>query len=124
MSKHLWREQTEVLQAKLSERYAVLMHSHLLFFHKEELDTTRHEYAEFVAKIVMTNFSLWERYSDYSWLAVDVLLRFVSKIQVDDVDLELTCYEKDLEILLRQEIKRYMTDPRTYRLQFEQRLTG
>ena len=100
------------------------MHSHLLFFHKEELDATRHEWAEFIAKIVISDTNLWDRYSDYSWLAVDVLLRFASKMQVDGVDLELPCHEKDLEILLRQEIKRYMTDPRTYKLQFEQRLTG
>lgn len=124
LSKYLWREQTEVLQAKLTDRYASLMHSHLLFFHKKELDATRHEWAEFIAKIVISDFSLWENYSDYSWLAVDVLLRFVSKMQMDDVDLELRCHEKDLEELLRQEIKRYMEDPRTYQLQFEQRLTG
>jgi len=124
LSKHLWREQTEILQAKLTDRYTALMHSHLLFFHKEELDATRHEWAEFTAKIVISDTNLWDRYSDYSWLAVDVLLRFVSKMQVDGVDLELPCHEKDLEILLRQEIKRYMTDPRTYKLQFEQRLTG
>lgn len=66
LSKHRWREQTEILQSKLTERYAALMRSHLLFFHKEELDATRHELAEFIAKIVMSDFSLWDRYSDYT----------------------------------------------------------
>lgn len=124
LSKYLWREQTEVLQAKLTERYAAQMHSHLLFFMKEELDTMQQKYAEFVAKIIMSNFSLWDRYSDYSWLAVDVLLRFFSKMQMEDVNLELPCHEKDLEKLLRQEIKKYVKAPRTYQLQFEQRLNG
>jgi len=124
LAKYQWRQQTEVLQSKLTERYSNLMQSHLLFFYKEELDDIRHSWAEFVAEVIIRNFIFWERYSDYSWLAVDVLFRFVSKMQVDDVNLELPCHEKDLEKLLRQEIKKYMTDPSAYQLQFEQRLTG
>ena len=85
---------------------------------------TRNEWAEFAAKVVMSNFIFWDRYSDYSWLAVDVLLRFVSKTQMDDVDFELRCHEESLEKLLRQEIKKHMDDPRSYQLEFRQILSG
>ena len=124
LSKHLWREQTEILQSKLTERYAALMHSHLLFFQKEEMDDVRQEWAEFVAKIIMSDFTLWDRYSDYSWLAVDVLLRFASDKQKNDLNFEAFDDEIYLEKFLREEIKVYMDDPNSYQLQFQQRLSG
>ena len=91
---------------------------------QEELDAMRQEYAEFVAKIVMSDFSLWERYSDYSWLAVDVLLRFASDKQQDDLNSESIDDEIYLEKFLRKEIKIYIDDPDSYQLQFQQRLSG
>ena len=124
LSKYLWREQTEVLQAKLTEHYTTQMHSHLLFFMKEELDAMRHEYAEFVAKIVMSNFSLWERYSDLSWLFVDVLLRFVSENKKNMLNIDSLSHETQLEKLLRMEIEKYMENPNSYELQFQQHLIG
>lgn len=124
LSKYLWREQTDILQSKLAERYAAQMHSHLLFFQKEKLDISRYEYAEFVARIVMSDFNLWDRYSDYSWLAVDVLLRFVTDYQADGLDLDIPNHECHHEKLLRREIKKYIDDPQSYKFHFQQVLTG
>lgn len=124
LSKYCWQKQTKVLQAKLTERYAAQMNSHLLFFMKEELDAMRQEYAEFIAKIVMSDFTLWDRYSDYSWLAVDVMLRFASDKQQDELNSETFDDEIYLEKFLREEIKIYIDDPDSYQLQFQQRLSG
>lgn len=124
LSKHLWREQTDILQSKLSKRYAALMQSHLLFFQKEELDTIRHEYADFVATIVISNSNFWDRYSGYSWLAVDVLLRFLTENQKNNLNIDSLGDETRLEKFLRKEMKKYINDPSSYQLQFKQVLRG
>jgi len=94
------------------------MNTHPFFFLKEETDDFRCSWAVFVAKVVMSDFKFWERYSDYSWLSIDVLLRFIFETQEIVLESNLSSYEEQLEKLLRLEIDKFRNNPKSYELQY------
>ena len=61
--KYNWRDETEILTASLTERYAGQMYTHLFFFQKNDLDSLRFSLAGFglVATTLPKTYQLLEQ---------------------------------------------------------------